>query len=450
MIFQNLDELHRELDAVVIVEENEIFVHDEAKVRELAIDNLVYSAVLSDDAQVKHMCRVYIRKLAKKMGAISSSIHPLYEAFGKGEVHGFTVPAFNMRAMTYDVAREIFKKAVEIEAGSFFFEIARSEMGYTFQNQDEVTVVVLAAAIKEGFVGPVFLQGDHFQFKEELFRTNPQAEIDNIQLCVKDALSAGFYNIDIDSSTLVDLKKENKDEQQKDNYEMTARMTKFIRSMQPSGVMVAIGGEIGHIGGVNSTIEDFEAFMDGYLKLIEPDGLKGISKVSVQTGTSHGGTINPDGTIKKADVDTGVLESIGKVAREKYGMGGAVQHGASTLPNEMFGEFPKVGTVEIHLATGLQNIVIDSLPQGLKDKMYEWVKTEGAKEREEGWTDEQFLYKIRKKAIGPFKKDMWLISEDEKEIIRAKLREELDVLFEKLNITGTAHTVRKYVGESGI
>lgn len=446
MIFQNLDELHRELDAVVILDENEVIVHDEAKIREFAIDHLVYSAVLSDDAQVKHMCRVYIRKLAKKMGAISSSIHPLYEAFGKGEVYGFTVPAFNLRAMTYDVAREIFKKAVASEAGSFFFEIARSEMGYTFQNQDEVAVVVLAAAIKEGFVGPVFLQGDHYQFKEELFRTNPQAEIDNIQLCVKDALSAGFYNIDIDASTLVDLKKENKDEQQKDNYEMTARMTKFIRSMQPSGVTVAIGGEIGHIGGVNSTVEDFEAFMDGYMKLVGQDSLKGISKVSVQTGTSHGGTINPDGSIKKADVDTSVLESIGKVAREKYGMGGAVQHGASTLPNEMFGEFPKVGTVEIHLATGLQNIVFDTLPQGLKDKMYEWVKTEGEKEREEGWTDEQFLYKIRKKAIGPFKKELWLISESEKEVIREKLRAELDVLFEKLNIAGTSHTVRKYIG----
>jgi len=35
----------------------------------------------------------------------------------------------------------------------------------------------------------------------------------------------------------------------------------------------------------------------------------------------------------------------------KYGMAGAVQHGASTLPAELFDRFPKLGACEIHLAT---------------------------------------------------------------------------------------------------
>jgi len=41
-------------------------------------------------------------------------------------------------------------------------------------------------------------------------------------------------------------------------------------------------------------------------------------------------------------------------------MGGAVQHGASTLPDDMFDLFPKKGTMEVHLATGFQNIIFDS------------------------------------------------------------------------------------------
>lgn len=447
MIFQSVSELDDNLHDVVTMSDEDITVKDEARLREFGIDNLIYSAVLSDDSQTRHLSRVYIRKLARQLGIYSASIHPLYKAFGEEKVKGFTVPAMNMRAITYDVAREVFKKAIELEAASFIFELSRSEAIYTKQNQDEVAVCIYAAAIKEGYTGPVFLQGDHYQFDAKKFKEYPQGQIDEIQLAIKDALSAGFCNIDIDASTLVDLSLPTKAEQQKNNYEMTAIMTKFIRSMQPGGVTVAIGGEIGHIGDVNSDTEDFEAFMAGYLsKLQVPEDQK-ISKVSVQTGTSHGGTPNPDGTLAEVKLDFNVLESIGKIAREKYGMGGPVQHGASTLPNDMFGKFPEVGTVEIHLATGFLSIVYEAMPEYMRNKLYDYVRQNFGGEKEEGWTDEQFIYKTRKKAIGPNKKELWLLSEDDKGPIRQKLAEELEILFQKLNIVGSAHTVRQYVGE---
>lgn len=447
MIFQSVSELDNNLSDVVTMSDEDISIKDEGKLKEYGIDYLVYTAVLSEDAQVRHLCRVYIRKLAKKFGIFSASIYPLYEAFGKGEVKGFTVPAMNMReGITYDVARVIFKKALEHDTASFIFEIARSETIYTKQTQDDIAVCVFAAAIKEGYVGPVFLQGDHYQFDAKKFKEYPQGQIDEIQLAAKDALTAGFYNIDIDASTLVDLSLPTKAEQQKDNYEMTALLTKFIRSMQPAGVTATIGGEIGHIGDVNSDVEDFEAFMEGYLEKV--GDAKIISKVSVQTGTSHGGIPNPDGSIKEVDVDLNVLKSIGEVARTKYGLAGPVQHGASTLPNEMFDKFPEVGTVEIHLASGFLNIVYKTLPDALRERMYDYLRQNFSEEKVEGWTDEQFIYKTRKKAIGPFNKELWLISEPEKEVIRKALAEELEILFQKLNISGTAHTVRQYIGEN--
>jgi fructose/tagatose bisphosphate aldolase len=447
MIFQSVSELDDNLREVFSFDDENITVRDEEKLHEFGIDYLIYSAVLSDDAQTRHLCRVYIRKLAKSLGIFPASIYPLYRAFGEGEVKGFTVPAMNMRAITYDVAREVFKKATEHAAGAFIFELSRSEAIYTNQNQDEVAVCVLAAAIKEGYVGPVFLQGDHYQFDTKKFKEYPQGQIDEIELAVKDALAAGFYNIDIDASTLVDLSLPEKADQQKNNFEMTSVVTKFIRSMQPAGVTVTIGGEIGHIGDVNSDVEDFDAFMTGYIDELGSNDIQIISKVSVQTGTSHGGTPNPDGTLKEVNVDFGVLESIGKVAREKYGMAGPVQHGASTLPHDMFGKFPEVGTVEIHLATGFLTIVYENMSEATRNKLYEYVRSNFSDEKEEGWTDEQFIYKLRKKAIGPNKKDLWLMDESEKENIRAKLAEELEILFQKLNIVGSLHTVNKYVGE---
>jgi len=65
--------------------------------------------------------------------------------------------------MTYDTARSIFRTAIRMKAGAFILEIARSEIAYTDQRPAEYVAVLLAAALREGFRGPVFIQGDHFQ-----------------------------------------------------------------------------------------------------------------------------------------------------------------------------------------------------------------------------------------------------------------------------------------------
>jgi fructose/tagatose bisphosphate aldolase len=223
-------------------------------------------------------------------------------------------------------------------------------------------------------------------------------------------------------------------------------MTAFIREIEPEGVTISVGGEIGHIGGKNSTPEEFEAFMEGYLEELKKLGdFAGISKISVQTGTEHGGVPLPDGSIAKVKLDFSVLEKIGEVARKKYSMAGAVQHGASTLPDELFHKFPEVKTVEIHLATGFQNIIYDHLPEDFKQEIYSWLKTELKNEWKEGWTEEQFIYKTRKKAFGKFKKEFWDLPADVKEKIMESLQKKFRFLFEQLGVYGTKEVVEKYV-----
>jgi hypothetical protein len=65
--------------------------------------------------------------------------------------------------MAYDMARAVTAAAKRRNVGPFIFELARSEMGYTEQTCDEFATVMMAAAIKEGFSGPIFIQGDHYQ-----------------------------------------------------------------------------------------------------------------------------------------------------------------------------------------------------------------------------------------------------------------------------------------------
>ena len=401
------------------------------------IDELIYSAIFSPDESVKKTSRTSIRKLAEEKGIRLASINDLYMSIGQGKVSGFTVSAINVRTLTYDLVRQVFQIMMEKKVGPVIFEIARSEIKYTEQQPDEYTVSVLAAAIKENYVGKVFVQGDHYQFSAKNFAANKQDEIDKIKELIKKSIDAGFYNIDIDASTLVDLSKTELIEQQRNNYEMTALLTEYIRSIQPKEVVISIGGEIGHIGGVNSNVADFETFMDNYLKLIKDKNLVGVSKVSVQTGTSHGGIPLPDGTIAEVKLDFNVLKSITESARSKYKIGGSVQHGASTLPNDLFHNFPTYNTLEIHLATGFQNIVYDHMDPKLKQEIYEWLKINCKDEQKEGQTKDQFLYKTRKKALGPFKNKIWTQEAKYKDDTLAALKKQFKYLFTQLNLFNT-------------
>ena len=104
-------------------------------------------------------------------------------------------------------------------------------------------------------------------------------------------------------------------------------------------------------------------------------------------------------------------------------MAGAVQHGASTLPPEAFHKFVECGTAEVHLATAFQNIIYESthFPADLKKRMYEWIRVNLAGEAKQGQTEEQFLYKTRKKALGPFKKDIMGLPQQTRDIIASEV-----------------------------
>lgn len=410
------------------------------------VQKWVMDLINTDDMAVKKDLAKKILDLAYKKGIYPSSIHEFYMARGRNEWTGFTVPAMNLRSMTYDLARAIFRVAKRNNAGAFIFEIAKSEMGYTAQPPVEYCSVILAAAIKEEYVGPVFIQADHTQVNAKKFAADPAKELETLQALIADAVANGFYNIDIDSSTVVDLTKTDLKKQQFNNYHICAKLTQFIRRIQPKGIMVSVGGEIGEVGMKNSTVEDLKAFMDGYRESLRK-GLVGISKISVQTGTSHGGVVLPNGQIAEVKLDFDTLRVISEAARKDYGMGGAVQHGASTLPADMFHKFPETGTVEVHLATEFQNMILDSkhFPADLKARMYEWLKTNCKDERKPTDTDDQFFYKARKKGLGQFKKEIMGMTEEIRDAIAAELEAKFEFLFKQLNCVNNKELVDKFV-----
>src|SRR5436309_8344807 len=277
-----------------------------------ALDELVRQAVFGAPEE-REQARWLIWEIGQQAGVRPASIHELYLARGRGEVQPFTTPAMNIRMIAYDSARAIFRAANRLDVGAVICEIARSEIGYTEQRPAEYVAVITAAALREGFQGPLFIQGDHVQVNAKKYAADPEAELGAIRTLIDEEVHAGFYNIDVDTSTLVDLSKATLDEQQRVNYERAAEFTRFIREREPDGVTVSVGAEIGEVGGKNSDVHELHAFMEGYRRTLQslgPPPYAGISKISVQTGTSHGGVVLPDGSIARVQLDLEALRAL--------------------------------------------------------------------------------------------------------------------------------------------
>src|SRR4029450_10919249 len=224
-MFQSVKEMTDAVKPAAGVLSDRVSVTNANAVTSDLLDKLVRTSVFGADAELKGTARWILRSLAAAAGIRPASIQDLYLAMGRGDAGGFTVPAINIRAMAYETARAVVRAAKKLNAGALIFEIARSEIGYTEQRPHEYAAVVIGAALREGFSGPVFIQGDHVQTNAKKYNSpDRDKEVDAVRVLIKEEIAAGFYNIDIDTSTLVDLEKPTLAEQQEVNVTLAAAL----------------------------------------------------------------------------------------------------------------------------------------------------------------------------------------------------------------------------------
>jgi fructose/tagatose bisphosphate aldolase len=211
--------------------------------------------------------------------------------------------------------------------------------------------------------------------------------------------------------------------------------------------MISIGGEIGEVGGHVSTVEELRAYMDlfnGTFAVLAPHQ-PGLSKVSIHTGTAHGGIVLPDGSMAQVNIDFDALKNLGQVARDEYRMGGAVQHGASTLPDELFDHFVSQGAIEVHLATAFMTTFYRNIPVELKNEMFAWLDEQHAAARTPEMTDEQFHHNTQMYALAPFKAAAWNLPADAKAQLLAAWEAQFDMLLDRLGCANTRQVVEQVV-----
>ncbi len=384
-----------------------------------------------------------IVKEANKLGVYAASILPLYQALGRKELEPITIPAFNLRGLTYHIARVIWRTVLERHCGPVIFELAPAESTTGDQSFDEFAAMVLAAACREGYRGPVFLQGDHFSIE------TPKDET-AVQFLAKEVVESGFYHIDIDGSHLINTDSDKLEVIHRQNAEITARMITYLRTRHTSDTELVLGGEVGEIGGKNTSVADLEAFYRLITKYLEP-GISGLDKISVQTGTTHSGIVLQDGSLGSMNVDFDLTATLSSKARD-LGWNGLVQHGASTLTISDLAKLPAAGVIEVHLATHIQNIIFDhpafpvKLRKAMQDKLV--VSSRGAEgdviTDTDSLTQAQQFYKARWTAWGLFKSELWELTPEVLTPIEESLAFWVAEVCTALRITDRAHLMQEY------
>jgi hypothetical protein len=101
----------------------------------------------------------------------------------------------------------------------------------------------------------------------------------------------------------------------------------------------------------------------------------------------------------------------------------------------------------VHLATGFQNMMFDhpQFPKEYTAKMRDWLHKECASEKKADETEEQFIYKTRKKGFGPLKKDLWTMPDANRNAIAKSIEDKFDFLFKKLGVVNNKAAVEKFV-----
>jgi len=469
-VFHSRNELLKGIRGVnVDLKKGSLSIDDDIALRE-SMDVLAFNAVDfgigSASPDVMSLARWIILMAGNELGVVPTSIAPLYDAMGRGEIkREITVPAMNVRMNSFETATALFSAAAAMKVNALVEEIARSEIGYTAQRPAEYRSVIMAAALKAGYRGPVVLQGDHFQLNMKKMKEGgavADKEMESVKAIMEEAVTAGFGSIDLDTSTLELRDREELPviEQLKPNFEAAAQLTLFARQLEKKYRLpwtLSLGGESGEVGKQRTTLEEYRVYQAGlHERLAELakkagfDEILGPNKISINTGTVHGGTPMPDGSIAEVNIGFDTLKEIAEAAREDGVI--VAQHGASTLDPKYFRMFVDYGVGEIHLATGFQNITYDHIPAPLYEEISQWLSSECEsaaatfKKVDEGkLTMAQAIYKERKRGTGAFKEAIWRMEEASRDEAFEALAEEFSFLFDQLNVGDTVDLIEKYL-----
>ncbi|HEX3157182.1 MAG TPA: aldolase [Gemmatimonadaceae bacterium] len=423
----------------VVVDGERVTVRDADALESPRLDALVRSAVFGEMA-VRERARWLLWELARAAGVRVASMHELGAARARGEVGGFAVPAVSLRGPAYVGARAVFRVARRLDAGAFALTIARAEIAHADQRPAEYVSVVLGAALREGYRGPVFLQADHFRVNPVTYAADPEGEVAALKQLAREAVEAGCWNVDLDTSALARRDVTAPASRQQPNAEVTADVLAYLREHEPRGATICVGAELGTLDvRRHDAAAELRAFLTGVQQGLgrrKGDGVAGLSKVGVRTAAMAGRT--PLGGEAVGRPEAWALAALSRLARMEYGLAGTVHYASAGLPAGALAEFARADVAQVHLGARFQQLLLDALPGELSAAMEAWAIEHAPGLRQPGESMADAVERARWKALGPFKRAIWELPAAYGDALGTTYERLLEPLFVALGVTDTA------------
>ena len=423
-------------------------IDDEAAFRDTAIRDLAWTAAFSTDEATTAAAQWLVWEASQELGAQSASIQDLYAARGRGEVSGFTVPAINLRAQTFDMARTVYEAAKGADVGAVILELARSEQTYTFQRPIDYATAVAGRRDRRRLARPGLHPGRPLPVQRQEVRGRPGGDDrgDPARLPPGGRRRATATSTST-RSTLVDLSKPTADEQQRENYARAAELTALIRTLEADGVTDQRR---------RRDRRGRHAELDGRGAARLPRRLSAASSTRARRARRDQQGQRPDRDEPRRRAAPRRRRRRGQArlrgparARRDRPPATASPAPSSTAPRPCPTSCSTASRRSRRPRStsrpGFQNALYEhpAFPESLHREIEAWCYANAADERKAGQTDQQFVYTTRKKAIGPFKRQLWdLATKDE---ILAAQRRKIAFLFTELGVNGSREMVAAYI-----
>jgi fructose-bisphosphate aldolase class II len=378
---------------------------------------------------------------AKTYGPISGS------AILKGITgHRAIVMAANVRIAT--VAQGIFQAAKDTDS-VVFMELARSESdlkgGYTGMTPAVFSEKMQEAAQKVEF-GTWALHADHITIKK-----GDAAEIEGTKQLIDAQVSAGYTSFAIDASHLFNFEGKNVREELAENIRITTELARHIGARMKDrefGLEVEVG-EIGRkdSGGLVLT-KPAEAVE--FIRALNENGVF-PDVLAIANGSTHGHTYDANGNVvAQLSIDIPQTKAIAQALRDNKLTVGIAQHGITGTPRDLINlHFPKGDIIKGNVGTFWQDVVFDILKvyePALYKSIQDWT-LERYRPLNPGKKDNQIFDGNCKMAIKEFYQEIYAVSEETNQAVRARAYAESLVFFRAFGAYNTASLIHTGAGK---
>lgn len=435
--FSMMSELSDTIKGCLQVQNGQVSFLDQGKATGTLTDRLVYNSVFHPDTQIKATSRWLIKAMARASQIFPASISGIFEFSKHQGARNLTLPVFQITAFSYTMARSIFRAARENNACAFIFEIDSNQIFHGNQTSGEFSTIVSAAAIREKYKGPIFIQGDYISFHGEDYQQNPTQEKSRLKNLINEAIKSGLYNLWMDSSEDIPPRGVGGEKNQNSKAPLFAELTDSVRILEPKGIDISLGCQINPFQESGFKKKDIREFMEQYqakLQSLNP-GAKGISKLGFSPERNSLATQPIGAPYEPEPLDPNTLIGLSKFANEEYGLMGRINLKPSDSSQNNLKRFSKIGNAEIHVPLEYHTLMINhhDFPSEFKDEL----NFNFPNPLEEEKTQSPLSHK----PFRVFKEKLWTLPEPLQQDISKDLETQVSSLLKALQIDHTQEMV---------